>query len=299
MQNNNLDSCAILTEATAHVSPPAQDIEFNSMPESCLEALSLLEKSLHCLKIDVPTELDDAASPGGAEFEVNASAGPYSGEETEAFEEGPTPSEAELHQEVAVSLLDVEETMESSSYYTVLDWNLRRLLHEEKKSKAPSVKAILELTIVSDYNVLRETLRRQGCRSPSTTASLQIARCKAAGPFKGTLRTKGVWYVRQLCRKAAHIMNLGFLPSSRQGQGATHHTLLCNEDVWQGINAYLIAQQVGQVSAKVLGYPITHTFTDNTKDSPARGEPEYPPRIRHPIANQRVHSTTMGEEARL
>jgi hypothetical protein len=216
-------------------------------------ALDMLESSLDQLKLNIQPNNPASLSLNHAELErlVPATASSHLlDSQPNIFDEGPTPIDAEMEIQQSTALLDtVEDLAEDASFYGTLSRHLQRLLGAEKKSKSPNAKMLLDLTVLSDYNVLRESLRQQGCSTPSSTASQDIARCKAAGSPGGILKTKGDWYARRLRAKAAHLVRLGELPSSGQGKGATHHSLLCNEDMRQGILAYLRSLQVGQVSA--------------------------------------------------
>lgn len=119
------------------------------------------------------------------------------GEDTEA---GPTPLAAETEVQNLIGLLNDEDMVGDTheTFFEILGRHLRRLLNEEKRSKTCSVKTLLDLTVVSDYNVLREKLRLQGYSTPSTTASEQIASCKPADPSGANPKAKGDWYARKL-----------------------------------------------------------------------------------------------------
>lgn len=210
--------------------------------EEYLEALNMLQESMDRLKICLP---NDRNSSEEAKSAVEIAGCLVMDPE---LEEGPTPQDVAADEDDAILLLDVEGRMEGSRFYTTLSQHLTRLLEEARKSKTPSIKSILELTVISDYNILRETLRKEGCRSPGTTASEEIARVKSFDPLKGMVKTKKDQLARRIRTKAMHVLNYGCLPGSKQGKGATHHMLLCREDVQQGIAAYLRSQRVGQVS---------------------------------------------------
>lgn len=201
------------------------------------------------LKIDIQTSLA-SHSLENIPFRPSSPAPP-----TKDFEAGPTPLAAEKEVQDLIGLLSDEDMVGNTreTFYETLGRHLRRLLNEEKKSKTPNLKRLFELTALSDYNVLRENLRIQGCSTPNTTASEQIARCKAADPLESKPIHEGDWYARRPPVKTSHVARFGSLPVSGQGKGATHYSLLCDEEVRHKILAYLRSLQVGQVS-KLKGW---------------------------------------------
>ncbi|KEP45695.1 hypothetical protein V565_249150, partial [Rhizoctonia solani 123E] len=116
------------------------------------------------------------------------------------------------------------------------------------------------LTIISDYNVVREKLRRAGCSAPSTVASEQIAETKAAVSTGGDPKTKGKWFARRLRSQAMHVVRFGLLPESTQGKGALHHSLLLDEDVRHRILSYLRSLNMGEVTPKRLMNEVNGTI---------------------------------------
>ncbi|KAG9102593.1 hypothetical protein FRC07_010205, partial [Ceratobasidium sp. 392] len=175
------ESREVLTEATDSVLPAKEECRMTKNPEIVQEkvveslitideyqaALTLLQTSMNDLKLDleVPNEHDiEEESKNEAILQNN---------------EGPTLEDAEHELQESTALLDNDEDdAGSESFYSALNRHLQRLLAEEKKSKTPNVKTLIELTTISDYNNLRETYRNTGCRAPSTRASNQIAEAK-------------------------------------------------------------------------------------------------------------------------
>ncbi|KAF8597230.1 hypothetical protein BDV93DRAFT_513540 [Ceratobasidium sp. AG-I] len=217
--------------------------------EEYQNALAVLESELECLKVTVPgspihTLSEDASEPSSTATIVL--------QETSmgvVREEGPTPWDSDNGVRPSIKLLDAEEEeYEGAVSYTTLGNHLKRLIKQEKKVKSPSFTTLIDLTVLSDYNVLRECLRLQGCSSPNTVASDRIASCKAATIGDRDPKMKGLWYARRLRSKAVHVIRFGELPRPNQGRGATHHSLLSNEDVRHAILAYLRSLNMGQIT---------------------------------------------------
>lgn len=232
----------------AHAPSAIQESQSQGDLEQYQKALSLLESSLDQLKFDVLGEraCSSAGSTDGASpsFQETTHAPP-----DYPLETGPTPFDVHMEIQASTALLDAEEPEEELSYYETLNRHLQRLLNEEKSSKTPNLKKLLELTVLSDYNVLRESLRQQGCTSPNTTASAKIAGCKLLKISRNKRRVEDSWYARQIRAKATHMLRFGTLPETAQGKGAQHHSLLSNEDVRQRILAYIRSLEVGRVSS--------------------------------------------------
>lgn len=223
-------------------------------------ALDKLENSLDRLKIDIHAVTANIAVE-------NESLRPSSPSRSQSeLELGPTPLEAETEVQELMGLLNNDEDIVGDTretFFEVLGRNLRHLLKEERKSKTPSIKRLFELAALSDYNVLRENLRIQGCSTPNTTAAEEIAKCKAANMLGENARQKGEWYARRLRAKAHHVAQFGCLPISGQGKGATHYSLLCNDEVKLKILAYLRSLQVGQVRISKVLQLETRNLTHN------------------------------------
>lgn len=261
-----------------------------------LEALSQLEDSMNRLKLDLPGGSDLVRSGSDDELEPPPNIDGYGDIVDAMVEQGPIPEDAEMDEEEAALLLDVDGRTAGAKFHTTLSENLMQLLAKAKATGSPSIKTILELTVVSDYNILRENLRKAGCRSPSTSASLEIARVKAFDPLKGApIKTRQENLARSIRTKANYIVRFGCLPGSKQGKGATHHSLLCNEDVRHGILTYLRAQQVGKVSGFSMSCEhsanhVTYKSPDHSKSSASGSKPEYPPSAGHFHADQPIDS---------
>lgn len=218
-----------------------RDLSTQSL-EEYHRALDKLKQSLTRMKLHLPD--DPLVSESRGDGNTSQLKVPV---ERSVLDE-PTLPDVEIEQQVSASLLAAEEQVPEETYYTTLNKHLKRLLDEEKSSKTPNTKHLLELSVLSDYNILRESLRLQGCTSPSTVASGRIAGCKVLKAVKQKCRIEDSWYARQIRAKATHVIRFGALPSNAQGKGATHHSLLSNEDVRQSILAYIRCLDVGRVS---------------------------------------------------
>ncbi|KAG8725990.1 hypothetical protein FRC10_007572, partial [Ceratobasidium sp. 414] len=141
-------------------------IEQQMMMVEYQTALTLLQASMNELKLNVKVPSDDVVEEQVADdcgFQVD---------------EGLTLEDVEIAIQESTALLDNDEDEGSESFYTILNRHLQCLLTKEKKSKLPNIKTLIELTVLSDYNNLRESFRNAGHRAPSTQASNRIAEAK-------------------------------------------------------------------------------------------------------------------------
>ena len=136
---------------------------------------------------------------------------------------------------------------ELKTSFHLLRARLQVLLTREIKKKNPNIQNVLDLGVLSDFNLLREDARRRGQVRPDFWASLMIASCKVAIKRKGGGLVKGPWYARKLREMARHIIDNGCLPDRRQGKGATHHSHLNDNQVKAAIEKYLTTLGVGKV----------------------------------------------------
>jgi hypothetical protein len=171
---------------------------------------------------------------------------------TEAQDEGPTPWDAEeaaLVEPVDIDLLEEEDEDEQDEPFDVtLAQQLKRLLDREKKAKKPNPKRLIELTILSDYNNLQKSYINAMCKSPSVLASNRIAEAKFVPTVLKPVYQHKSWFARQLRVKAYHLVRFGSLPELNQGKGASHYSILCEEDVRRSILMYLRTLKPGSVS---------------------------------------------------
>ncbi|KIJ40068.1 hypothetical protein M422DRAFT_257136 [Sphaerobolus stellatus SS14] len=206
-------------------------------PDALNAMLTLLEENFSKLKISIPESRPDLqrqlqSSQHGLVEELKSSPQP--------------PDVSSIHttpEEGGTTAMDVEETS-----YSELDRILRDLLKKAQKSKITDVKTMLDLAVLSDYNLLRENLRRQGVAQPDLIASLRIAECKPAIRRQGEKLTKAPWFARQLRAKAAHVLRFGCLPESTQGKAALHHSLLNDEGLFSAVRIYLASLDIGEVT---------------------------------------------------
>lgn len=130
-----------------------------------------------------------------------------------------------------------------------LDRTLKQLLSRIRKKKGKAdLRDVADIAILSDFNVLCNTLRVEGHKSPEIEASLLIARCKSKSTTAdGNPVNRGEYFARQLRRKARHVRDTGLLPERRQGKGARHHSLLDFEDVARAVDAFFGSTALGEV----------------------------------------------------
>lgn len=91
---------------------------------------------------------------------------------------------------------------ENQSPFRKLDEIIRELTKKTKTSAKPE--DLISLTLLSDYNILRERLRIDGDPTPDKTASLQIASCKPSQ--RENRLTKKPWFARRVREMANHVL---------------------------------------------------------------------------------------------
>ncbi|EUC61582.1 homeobox KN domain protein, partial [Rhizoctonia solani AG-3 Rhs1AP] len=243
---------------TSEVSRAGKDVDSVAL-ENYHSALKLLELSMDRLKLDalIPIEppldnqqalMSKPTEPPSPRVELASIAI----NEAESSEEGPTLQEAEeatLDEPVDVDLLEgADEDERDEPFDVALGRHLKRLLGLEKKSKKPNMKRLIELTMLSDYNNLRKVYINTRHKSPSILASNRIAEAKfVPTPTKPTYQHES-WFARQLRVKAYHLVRFGSLPESNRGRGASHYSILCEEDVRRSILTYLRTLKTGTIS---------------------------------------------------
>ncbi|EUC63055.1 hypothetical protein RSOL_470480 [Rhizoctonia solani AG-3 Rhs1AP] len=167
-------------------------------------------------------------------------------------EEGPTLQEAKeaaLVEPVDVDLLEGEdEDQQDKPFDVTLAQHLKQLLGIERNSKKPNPKRLLKFTMISDYNNLQKSYINMGHKLPSMLASNRIAEAKFVPTPAKPLYQHESWFARQLRVKAYHLVQFGLLPESNQGKGASHYSILCEEDVRQSILMYLRTLKTGMIS---------------------------------------------------
>ncbi|EUC56568.1 DDE family endonuclease, partial [Rhizoctonia solani AG-3 Rhs1AP] len=261
--------------------------------ETYLRALEILEASMSQLKINIPLAIDPPDSQDILQSmedykEPNAQP-PYlldapvelllPMKEVAPQEEGPTLQDAEdaLVEPLDVDMLEeVDEDERDEPFDVTLTRHLGRLLSIEKKSKKPSTKYLLDLTMLSDYNNLRKAYINAGHKSPSVLASNRIAEIKFVPSSKKPTYQHECWFARRLRVKANHLVRFGCLPDSKQGKGATHYSMLSEEDVKRSILSYLRTLKAGTISPMRLRRAVNQKIlpelgiTSPISDSTAR-----------------------------
>jgi hypothetical protein len=280
--NVELEACEDVAASTSKTNSVSKDKEQMTL-ETYQSALRLLELSMDRLKLNIQSPIEpqsndvsapqvrntheeadllalmEPSSPPCPQIGVNA---------VPNEEEGPTIQDAEeavLIEPVDVDLLEgVDEDERDEPFDIALSRHLKRLLNVEKKSKTPNSKRLIELTMLSDYNNLRKTYINAGFKSPSMLASNRIAEAKFVPSAAKPVYQHESWFARRLRVKAYHLVRFGLLPESKQGKGASHYSILCEEDVRRSILTYLRTLKTGTVRS--INYTCNITYQLCTLD---------------------------------
>jgi len=104
---------------------------------------------------------------------------------------------------------------------------------------------LISVTLLSDYNILREHFRIEGDPTPDKTASLQIASCKPSQ--RENRLTKGPWFARRLREMANYVLKHRQLPERKQGKGGKHPSFLDEKDVRTAVEKFVGDCETGTV----------------------------------------------------
>jgi hypothetical protein len=129
------------------------------------------------------------------------------------------------------------------SSFHKLDKIIRELTKKAKVGLNPQ--DLISLTLLSDYNILREHLRIDGDPIPDKTASLRIALCKPSQ--QQNYLTKGPWFARRLREMANHVLRHHQLPERRQGKGGKHSSLLDQKEIYAAVEKFMNDSETGMV----------------------------------------------------
>ena len=124
-----------------------------------------------------------------------------------------------------------------------LDEIIRELTKKVKGRTNPE--DLISLTLLSDYNILREHLHVSRDPTPDKTASLRIASCKRSQ--KKDHLTKGPWFARRLRELGNHVLKYRQLPERKQGKGGKHSSLLNEKEVYTAIGKFMNQCETGAV----------------------------------------------------
>lgn len=151
----------------------------------------------------------------------------------------------------ATAMPDLEAaTANQSSFHKMAE--IIRELTKMVKARTDT-EDLISVTLLSDYNILRECLRIEGDPTPDKTASLRIASCKPS-QWENRL-TKGPWFARRLQKMANHVLKHRQLPERRQGKGGKHPSLLDQKDVRAAIEKFVNNCETGTVRS-CSGQPL-------------------------------------------
>jgi hypothetical protein len=218
--------------------------------EAYRSALQLLETCMNELKIRTQIGAEDKDISSLTLSQAQTGTNPV---ESSINEEGPTLQAAKNALVEPLETLEVDDEDQRDEPFSVaLARHLNRLIKLEQKSKKPDVKRLIELTALSDYNNLQQLYIDTGKKSPGVLASNRVTEAKFTLTIQRPVYQYESWYACQLRAKSNHLVRFGSLPETHQGKGATHYSLLSEEDVRRSILSYIRTLKTGQVSNKEM-----------------------------------------------
>lgn len=152
-------------------------------------------------------------------------------------------SSGSVHPSQVTTIPESSPTPPNLSSFHKLDGIIRELTRKAKVGANPQ--DLISLTLLSDYNILREHLHIEGDPTLDRTAGLRIALCKPSQ--QQNCLTKGPWFARRLQEMANHVLRHHQLPERKQGKGGKHSSLLNQKEIYAAVKKFMNDSETGTV----------------------------------------------------